>query len=352
MGIFNLDVACVIEKAKSENNAMKIFSLLLPLISTQYHPPMGPMMGGVGGGFRPNQRNAFVPENGVMRKVAMSEHHVHQGAVCGKTLNYSLSPKGTQVLKSPQYPAGFSSQTQCVWTLSAPPGFRIKFEFEVFHMMITGNACMSTYLEFSDPEFGPADTNGARAMTTGGGGSFKLCGKNPGVIITSGNQVTVTLHADESGDPNQRFFLRLSATKEAPRVLRHDGMAVTNGRAKNEAPVVPGPMMMMPGSSSSMVPRGMVGRPTQRAPHQYGRVIPPKSVEQLAAERAATMETNSDSSSTTASVDNRMKNMGIMFLIIAITILLICAAVVLRRKLIQEPKDEKNEKKEPTTNNE
>lgn len=327
---------------------MKIFSLFMPLISSQYYG------GGVGGGFRPNQRNAFIPENGAMRKVSMNEHHVHQGAVCGKTLNYSLSPKGSQVLKSPQYPAGFSSQTQCVWTLSAPPGFRIKFEFEVFHMMITGNACMSTYLEFSDPEFGPADSNGARAMTTGGGGSFKLCGKNPGVIITQAHQSTVTLHADESGDPNQRFFLRVSATKEAPRVLRHDGMAVTNGRAKNEviAPVLPSVSKIGP-NGAPMMPRGGVGiggRPTQRAPHQYGRVVPPKSVEQLAAERA--METNSDTSSdsTAASVDNRMKNMGIMFLIIAITILLICAAVVVRRKLIQEPKDEKEEKKEPTNN--
>ena len=239
----------------------------------------------------------------------------------------------------------------------APPGYRIKFEFEVFHMMITGNACMSTYLEFSDPEFGPADSNGARAMTTGGGGSFKLCGKNPGVIITAAHQSTVTLHADESGDPNQRFFLRVSATKEAPRVLRHDGMAVTNGRAKNEviAPVLPSAPMMGP-NGAPMMPRGAVGvgggRPTQRAPHQYGRVVPPKSVEQLAAERA--METNSDSSDSVTSVDNRMKNMGIMFLIIAITILLICAAVVLRRKLVQEPKNDKevvdNQKKEPTNN--
>ena len=48
---------------------MKIFSLLLPLISSQYYPPMGPA------GFRPNQRNAYIPENGVMRKVSMNEHH-------------------------------------------------------------------------------------------------------------------------------------------------------------------------------------------------------------------------------------------------------------------------------------
>ena len=73
-------------------------------------------------------------------------------------------------------------------------------------------------------------------------------------------------------------------------------------------------------------------------------MVKPKSVEELAAERAANLETNNgDSESTTAEVDNRMKNMGIMFLIIAITILLICAAVVLRRKLIQN--GEKDEKK-------
>lgn len=48
---------------------MKIFSLFIPLISSQYYG------GGVGGGFRPNQRNAFIPENGAMRKVSMNEHH-------------------------------------------------------------------------------------------------------------------------------------------------------------------------------------------------------------------------------------------------------------------------------------
>jgi len=214
-------------------------------------------------------------------------------------------------------------------------------------MMITGNGCMSTYLEFSAPEFGAADSNGARAMMPGGGGSFKLCGKNPGVIVTNANEAVVTLHADESGDPNQRFFLRVSATKDPPRVLRMDGNAVTNGRAKNEkiAPVLPGmiPGVTMPGARG--IP-GVPGRlpPTHRAPHNYGRVVPPKSVEEIAADRAVA----GDHDTKEESVDTRMQTMGIMFLIIAITILLICAAVVLRRKLTQEPSDEKEEKKEPS----
>ena len=204
---------------------------------------------------------------------------------------------------------------------------------------------MSTYLEFSSPEFGAADTNGARPMMPGGGGSFKLCGKNPGVIVTAANEAVVTLHADESGDPNQRFFMRVSATKDPPRVLRNDGNAVTNGRAKNEkiAPVLPG---MVPGVTMPGARGGVPGRmaPTHRAPHNYGRVVPPKSVEEMAAGRAVAGSQDTKEES----VDTRMQTMGIMFLIIAITILLICAAVVLRRKLVQEPSDDKEKKKEPS----
>ena len=53
---------------------MKIFNLLIPLISAQYYQQMGPGMIAPGG-FRPNQRNAYIPENGVMRKVSLNEHH-------------------------------------------------------------------------------------------------------------------------------------------------------------------------------------------------------------------------------------------------------------------------------------
>ena len=74
---------------------------------------------------------------------------VHQGALCGKTLNYSLVPGDNRNLKSPKYPAGFSSQTQCVWQISSPPGTRIRVDFDVFQMAATGRACHTVYLEFS-----------------------------------------------------------------------------------------------------------------------------------------------------------------------------------------------------------
>ena len=45
-------------------------------------------------------------------------------------------------------------------------------------MGITGGGCMNAYLEFSD--FG-TDLNGNNKVSLNGG-SFKLCGKNPGMI--------------------------------------------------------------------------------------------------------------------------------------------------------------------------
>lgn len=297
-------------------------------------------------GFRVGQRHQIVAENNVYRKASLHEK-VHQGAVCGKTLNYSLSPHGSQVLKSPQYPAGFSPQTQCVWQLQTPPGFRVKLEIEVFNIITSGNGCTSTYLEFSDPEFGPADTNGARSMVLGDGGSFKLCGKNPGTIVSNGNALTLTLHADENGDSNQRFFIRLSATKDRPRVLRTDGQAVTNGRAKGEPvmPVVParGPhrgSIMGPVGNSAMMPVGPNFPVNNR--HHFTTANPALGQPRFVQDYDTEGETEHH-------VDIRMKNMGIMFLIIAITILLICAAVVTRRKLIEKKNhnDEKVIDKEP-----
>ena len=84
---------------------------------------------------------------------------------------------------------------------------------------------------------------------------------------------------------------------------------------------------------------GPMGGPTGRpVSHSYGRVVPPKPIDEIMAGKVLDTEQPEES------VDNRMKNMGIMFLIIAITILLICAAVVIRRKLTETPEKEKEAK--------
>ena len=52
---------------------MKIFNFIVPLFATQYGPAGG-QFGGLPGGYRPNQRNAFIQENNAIRKVSMHEH--------------------------------------------------------------------------------------------------------------------------------------------------------------------------------------------------------------------------------------------------------------------------------------
>ena len=43
---------------------------------------------------------------------------------------------------------------------------------------------------------------------------MKVCGKNPGYVVSSTNAMTVTLHADDPGiGSEQKFFMRMSVTK-------------------------------------------------------------------------------------------------------------------------------------------
>jgi len=115
---------------------------------------------------------------------------------------------------------------------------------------------------------------------SGATASVKLCGKNPGFIVTHTNTATVQLHADEAGaSAMQRFRIILTKTYERPRMLDFDGHAVTDGRPKGAAtpvrPVAPvrpkpfGPKPMGPGP----VGAGM-GGPGMGGPGMGGPVGP------------------------------------------------------------------------------
>jgi len=55
------------------------------------------------------------------------------------------------VIKSPFYPASFSSQIQCVWTVKAlNPSSRIKIEFQDWVIHASGKGCDQTYLQVTD----------------------------------------------------------------------------------------------------------------------------------------------------------------------------------------------------------
>ena len=63
--------------------------------------------------------------------------------------------------------------------MSSPPGTRIRVDFDVFQISATGRACNTVYLEFSSISM---DVLGNEMP--GAGGSFKICGKNPGKSYT------------------------------------------------------------------------------------------------------------------------------------------------------------------------
>jgi len=280
----------------------------------------------------PGQKSVFVRENNAMRKASINEN-IHQGALCGKTLNFSLAPgdKGRS-LKSPKYPAGFSSQTQCVWQITSPPGTRIRVDFEIFNIFATGRACSTVYLEFSSLTM---DSLGNEIPDLGG--SFKICGKNPGYIISQTNQMTVWLHADEAGmGVDQKFLLKLSATREAPRVLAVNGAAVSDGRPKGslakkeQMSYSPAAGSIRKTSSGPINPPGSTRGGTVRSPSQVGTFND--------------YEANVDVGTEMEQTDNRIKNMGIMFLFIGVAVSLIAGAVLIRRRIEKSNASEEEQK--------
>ena len=86
------------------------------------------------------------------------------------------------MIKSPFYPASFSSQIQCVWTVKAlNPSSRIKIEFQDWVIHASGKGCDQTYLQVTDGSKDVDHATGRAAAT----GFVKLCGRNPGTILNS-----------------------------------------------------------------------------------------------------------------------------------------------------------------------
>lgn len=182
---------------------------------------------------------------------------VHQGNLCGEVIDYVIGKK-PQLLTSPYYPKEFRSQTQCQWTVqTADPSARIKVTFDDFIIPTSGKDCYASYIQFEDGAGLLDPTSGIKANTN----SVKVCGKNPGFIVSQTSSLLVMLHADDVLSQTQRFRLSLSATHERPRLLGLNGHAVKDGKPSEEV----GPQR----------PQVYKQRPQQR-PHQNSRPISPR----------------------------------------------------------------------------
>lgn len=142
------------------------------------------------------------------------DNRMHQGAICGdRFINVGGPP---QVVKSPYYPGTFGSQVQCVWKIETDPGSRIKLVFTDFILQLS-EGCQISYLEVAE-DFE----------------NSKLCGKVPTTLITRGNKLTMTLHADMASQKvNQRFKVTLSKTYDRPFIPR-GAIDMVAGQKANE----------------------------------------------------------------------------------------------------------------------
>lgn len=141
---------------------------------------------------------------------------------CGQQVMLTKMQEGA--LHSPNYPGFFQDQNQCMWSLrSFDPHARIKIMFEDWIMPISASGgCETAYLEIRELD-----------MNQNVQSSVKLCGRNPGFYISSGDSLTISLQGDSnsdvSADEPKRFALRVKLTLEPPRILAADGSFVVNG---------------------------------------------------------------------------------------------------------------------------
>jgi hypothetical protein len=141
-----------------------------------------------------------------------------RGQFCSEEkVNSFVTEKGI-VIKSPKYPMSFPPQTQCSFSISTTPGYQIKLIFEEWEFPKTGRACEAAYLQIIyGTEKNP-------------GGSVKLCGKSPGIMIASASTMHISLHADQTGSKIQYFKLRAIRTQgEKIRLLSTTGSGVADG---------------------------------------------------------------------------------------------------------------------------
>jgi len=290
---------------------------------------------------------------------------VHQGKVCGEQTSFVLGAK-SQVVKSPFYPASFSSQIQCVWSVKAlNPSSRIKVEFQDWIIPASGKGCDQTYLQITDGS-GDVDHATGKAQATG---SVKLCGRNPGFIVTHNSELSLLLHGDSTGDglslmsPVQRFRLIISTTQDAPRMLDYNGHSIANGRpksvdAKSAAP--PSRVMQRTYPPTVVRPRnfpayghqspaaahpGMIangGKPPRIHAEFQGAIHGGSNINARPTQQSFTTARISNDSGSSNKIATQVGNIGIILLLLAILLFAILAIVYLRKK--RAKKEENNEK--------
>jgi len=294
-----------------------------------------------------------------------SNQQVHQGNLCGEITHYIIGAQ-PQILKSPYYPASFSPQTQCHWTIrTQDPTARIKFTFVDWQMPTSGDGCMAAYFQIQD---GTGLDEGTGE--SGSSAAVKLCGKNPGFVVTHENKATVVLHADEAGAAAvQRFKISISKTYDRPRMLDYDGHAVTDGRpsyAKNapavlaRAPVGSGrPGLAMgavpprrPGPVSGSAGPTRFGGPPPAQFHgpTYGNAhgLGPASNGYTGIHEPGEREFENDE----IEIESKeISKVALVFIYLAVIIILILMALFIRTK-VQKQKEEREKEKEGTAANE
>jgi len=168
-------------------------------------------------------------------KIALA---VEQGTLCGKKQDFFVSDR-PQFLTSPYYPGKFPPQVQCLWHARSEDGSLIRIDFVEWNMQASkpdtvfgseqNTQCSLCYLEVTYYDIRMKK------------GSVKLCGKNPGFIVSNGGRIQIQLHGDKLGNPGL-FKLKLTKAKqgEMPRLIATDGSGVVNGKEKNPVrPVKP-----------------------------------------------------------------------------------------------------------------
>ncbi|CAG5112307.1 Oidioi.mRNA.OKI2018_I69.chr2.g6534.t1.cds [Oikopleura dioica] len=132
----------------------------------------------------------------------------------------------TETLKSPNFPSLFPSQIQCLWNIETDAGSRIKIEFADWDLPMSrlssaymdapqNTMCTAAYLQFTYFDFKKHKSE------------VKICGANPGFIISNGPRVQIQLHGSDDGRGGL-FRLKLSRApiNAQQRLLATDGRSV------------------------------------------------------------------------------------------------------------------------------
>ncbi len=113
--------------------------------------------------------------------------HIHFFAGCGGSLSIN-DPQVVGNLSSPNYPANYPVNVECVWTLNVPTGDTIEFVFVDFDIE-AHSSCNWDYVELLD--------GGSVSSSSLG----KFCGSSLPRIrryVSAGNQLVVKMRSDSS----------------------------------------------------------------------------------------------------------------------------------------------------------